>query len=136
MKIKTQTLIGPALRYAVALAEGHTPVIEPDAIGVLSIYLGTGRGTRLPGAYEPDTNESQGGPIIDREFIEVSPWNTEEDPARAPFPYKATDWRARTLRQVMYDGEGTVGPTRLVAAMRCRVQSVLGDEVDVPTELL
>ena len=53
-----------------------------------------------------------GGPIIQREMIAIY-----------------GDWNA-TL------GEGTYeGPTPLIAAMRCYVASVLGDEVEVPDGL-
>ena len=54
-----------------------------------------------------------GGPIIERELIAIH-----------------GDWKA-TL------GEGTYeGPTPLTAAMRCYVASKLGDDIDIPKELL
>ena len=61
---------------------------------------------------------AHGGPIIEREKIVISP-----DPQHG--------WRA------MPDMDLTEfhGPTPLIAAMRCYVASVLGDEVDVPEEL-
>jgi hypothetical protein len=37
--------------------------------------------------------------------------------------------------QALFDA-GTCGPTAIIAAMRCFVASKLGDEVDIPKELL
>ena len=34
------------------------------------------------------------------------------------------------------DDDGLIGPTPLIAAMRCYVASKLGDDVDIPEELL
>jgi hypothetical protein len=65
----------------------------------------------------PSTNWAQGGPIIERERIAT--WINGND-----------DWTAT-------DGiKTTTGETPLVAAMRCYVASKLGDEVEVPDELL
>ena len=61
---------------------------------------------------------AQGGPIIEREGISI---------------YRmTTDWSAA------YNPSGAAqdGPTPLIAAMRCYVASKLGNEVDVPKELL
>ena len=123
MKIKTSELIGPALDWAVALAEGHT-------IPRLRILRGK---VALPQEDDPmwcdyleySTDWAQGGPIIDREMLGVFPSESvsgkwccrprEKDYPKFPFMY---------------------GPTPLIAAMRCYVASKLGDEVDVPEELL
>ena len=70
--------------------------------------------------YSPSTDWSQGGPIIEREAIQIT-----------PDEYKGT-WTA-----YMTDGgepyEGT-GPTPLIAAMRCFVVSKLGNEIEVPED--
>ena len=59
-----------------------------------------------------------GGPIIERERIRLdTAWNEEDG-----------HWAARIDRV----GGWWVGPTPLVAAMRCYVVSKLGDEVNVP----
>jgi len=69
------------------------------------------------GGYTPSTDWGQGGPIIEREQIAI--YLGDED-----------EWTG-------LDGwkKGT-GPTPLIAAMRCYVASKLGDEVEVPDELL
>ena len=114
MKIKTCELTGAALDLAVAIAVGRTDVrVDEDG--------------ELVGQHEFDyyTDWAQGGPIIEREKIDVDfchftgPWfaciggKTHDVPERA---------RA-------------YGPTMLIAAMRCFVASKLGDEVEVPEEL-
>jgi hypothetical protein len=59
-----------------------------------------------------------GGPIIEREKIQILPRNA--------------DWVA-----VRYGpGKAITGPTPLVAAMRCFIASKLGDEVEVHPSLL
>jgi hypothetical protein len=73
-------------------------------------------------AFEPDgcdsysTDWQLGGPIIERGRIELE--------------HDGFQWWARIRAD-----EDFSGPTPLVAAMRCYVASVLGDEVDVPEEL-
>ena len=65
---------------------------------------------------------AQGGPIIERERIDLN-----YDPGEKM-------WTAHWFGEAEY----TVywGLTPLIAAMRCFVASKLGDEVDVPDELL
>ena len=63
------------------------------------------------------TNWSQGGPIVERECISME----------HSVKY---DWIASQK------GPCSIGPTPLIAAMRCYVASKLGDEVDVPDELI
>ena len=63
------------------------------------------------------TNWAQGGPIIAREKISIE-WTGE-------------DWMA-----YIFHDEECFGPTPLIASMRCYVASKLGDEVEVPDELL
>jgi hypothetical protein len=60
---------------------------------------------------------ANGGPIIEREKISVLA------PVRGL-------WRSRKNGRTQY------GPTPLIAAMRCYVASKLGDEVEIPQELL
>jgi len=66
---------------------------------------------------EYSTNWSQGGPIIERERIAI--WINGND-----------DWTAT-------DGiKTTTGETALIAAMRWYVASKMGDEIEVPDELM
>ncbi len=62
------------------------------------------------------TSWNKGGPIIEREgFLLRTTGNT---------------WMAYSYEKFQY------GPTPLIAVMRCYVASKLGDEVDIPEELL
>lgn len=73
--------------------------------------------------YRPSTNWAQAGPIIEREGISVT---TEQALGNS-----AKGWRATFSYHVDAHGE-----TPLIAAMRCYVASKLGDEVDLPKELI
>lgn len=116
MKIKTQDLTGPALDWAVALAAGYKPRVYSTQS--IRAELPTG-GVIAP--FMPGFRWSQGGPIIEREGIslEWSGWGGDEQ------------W----LAYIKHDDEFK-GPTPLIAAMRCYVASKLGDEVDIPEELV
>jgi hypothetical protein len=113
MKIKTNQLTGDALDWAVAkCADLPFPFAYDDY------------GREYP--VSPSTLWAQGGPIIERERIELKCWDGT--------------WVAEVLHEDRkYGGvmrsEGQ-GPTILLAAMRCYAASILGDEVDVPDELL
>lgn len=108
MKIKTNKLIGAALDWAVAKC-------EPGALCNWPNY------TRLPGY---STDWSQGGPIIERELIGTGP------------RLEGSIWPEPWLAASPEDDAMFWGPTPLIAAMRCYVTSKLGDEVEVPEELL
>lgn len=107
MKIKTSELTGAALDWAVARAEGKRPS--------MFIFQRTGA---LAGEHHYSTDWAQGGPIIERERIAID--------------YDHDVWNAAKDGLSWYIG----GPTPLIAAMRCYVASKLGDEVEVPEELL
>lgn len=119
MKIKTSELIAPALDWAVAkcaYTDGRAIQTHPHYISVEN-YKSAGGFFR----FEPSTNWSQGGQIIERERIciyyeeRLAPVNT---------------WRG--YLNFIHD---SVGPTPLIAAMRCVVAVHLGDEVEIPEEL-
>jgi hypothetical protein len=79
----------------------------------------SGATTPLP-SYSTDW--SQGGPIIEREKISL-------------LAFGLVDWKAT----FDYGGSSTsdqYGPTPLIAALRCYVTSKLGDNVEIPEELL
>lgn len=107
MKIKTTELTGAALDWAVAKCEGAS-------VDVLDNF--TWR-TSDEDAYSTDW--SQSGPIIEREGINIQPVVRPEG------------WIANDYGKAQAEG-----PTPLIAAMRCYASSKLGDEVDVPEELL
>jgi hypothetical protein len=67
--------------------------------------------------FSPSTDWAQGGPIIEREKMTLE-WTGE-------------DWMAYIRHDEEY-----FGPTPLIAAMRCFVASKLGEEVELPNELV
>lgn len=113
MKTKTNELTGAALDWAVAKCEGVPYTYQHTASG----EYGRDSVTQRKRCYS--THWALGGPIIEREGIS---WHCGNK----------TSWHAY--------GYGSdinfSGPTPLIAAMRCYVASKLGDEVDVPQELL
>ena len=82
------------------------------------------------GEYKPvpvpnySTNWAQGGPIIEREGVSL----IRQTPDRWVSEYSNGCDR--------FDHARSHGPTPLSAAMRCYVASKLGDDIDVPKELL
>lgn len=74
--------------------------------------------------YTPSTNWAQGGPIIEREKIDL-----RFDDEWIAFKY-GTDYELEGMPD-----EYPFGPTPLIAAMRCYVASKLGYTVDVPKEI-
>lgn len=118
LKIKTTKLTGAALDWAVSTIVENSRPFPIWIDGKPQSYA----------AYSIDW--AQGGPIIDREGIEVL-CNTSALQAAA---YKDADpyWFA-CLKFKRADHWH--GPTPLIAAMRCYVASKLGDTVEIPKEL-
>lgn len=73
-------------------------------------------------AYTPSTNWAQGGPIIEREIAKIE-------------RFSDALWEATAFTKNAQDFVQS-GPTPLIAAMRCYVASVLGNEVEIPQELV
>jgi hypothetical protein len=111
--MKTAELIGAALDWAVASIEltGHD-----DYTNVLMVTVGDDNDWK----YNPSTNWAQGGPIIECEGMQL---------------WKGGEWCA-SLDQSFNPPDFQTGTTPLIAAMRCYVASKLGDDVEVPEELL
>lgn len=110
MKLKTADLTGPALDWEVAKCEG--------------MEMRAWRTYKRLNRVNFSTDWAHGGPIIERERIGLDFY---EDGSHE----NGGAWGAATH-------EGTVhalGPTPLVAAMRCYVAAKLGDEVQIPEEL-
>jgi len=122
MKIKTSELTGKPLDYAIAVCEGGTGFIYDGITMCFEIndktrVLATGWTVSMN--YGPSIDWTTGGPIFEREKIELVP--------------NGDGWDAFADRDEHIPHEG---PTPLIAAMRCYVASKLGDEVDVPEELV
>jgi hypothetical protein len=110
--MKTSELQGAALDWAVAKCEGYFD------IDMASVHEGVTDVFYFP-RWQPSTDWAQGGPIIEREKINLG-WVLCDG---------QEFWTA-----TMYLAESE-GPTPLVAAMRCYVASKMGDEVELPEEL-
>lgn len=131
MGTKTSELIGPALDWAVAKCEGWA----------VNIVRGVSTGRPVvnliyPKAREcaPSTDWSQGGPLIEREGIELLCNLTATQAARFSGGANA-DWQAFHRSDRRTEAR-QFAKTPLIAAMRCYVASKLGDEVEIPEELL
>ena len=112
---------GPALDWLVAKASndlhpvGNVRVLDEK---VFSIEAGDYERSDRWQQYNPSTDWSQGGPIIERENI-------------ALYPHGDGTYEA----EVFLNPKRGAGPTPLIAAMRCFVTSKLGESVAVPEEL-
>jgi hypothetical protein len=130
MRAKTSELTGPALDWAVAKAENRL------SHGIGLIYL-IRNGVWLDHCnHQYSTNWSQGGPIITQHLAGFFKYNkldpSEPDKFGAHVIVQRSDWRGDRINIALC----LDGPTPLIAAMRCYVASKLGDEVEVPKELL
>lgn len=121
--MKTNELTGAALDWAVAKC-------EDEEVTMVKGQLET-RWTE--NGWKPSTDWAQGGPIIEREGLGVSQYNNIPD--RPENRWQCVKYYGG-MRLGNYRPLCEHGPTPLIAAMRCYVASKLGDEVDVPTELI
>ena len=115
--MKTSELTGAALDWAVQIAEGY---VQPDPIDFAR------------NCFKPSTDWAQGGPIIEREGITLGRTEQKSYVGQPP-------WVSYLLEHLFmdeYEHEYQHGDTPLIAAMRCYVASKLGDDVDVPEELI
>ena len=81
--------------------------------------------------YDPSTDWAHGGPIIDRKGISIV--RDEGD----DYWQAVTDANSGSMFGPGLCGNNFQhGPTPLIAAMRCHVTSELGDEVEIPDELV
>jgi hypothetical protein len=120
VKLKTSELQGAALDWAVALIE-YPEWKEQGFLAVFPHDLSFDDGT----TYAPTTDWAQGGPIIEREGLEVVRGNALYFPkGNENGEFYEPLWIAGKMH----------GQTPLIAAMRCYVASKLGDEVEVPDE--
>ena len=107
MKTKTADLQGQALDWAVAKCEGPRANAYGDDVDEFIQY---------------SRDWSEGGPIIEREKSQITP----------------DEYHSMWCAFMTLEGTGFEywGPTPLIAAMRCYVASRMGDEIDVPEELI
>ena len=126
MKIKISELTGAALDWLVAKCEGMVaqgvfgePELKQDGLHLHYCDV------LLSHPYNPSTDWAQGGTLIQREGIGIRQYGD----------FLESRWQADKWAFKFVDPMAT-GPTPLIAAMRCYVSSKLGDEVDIPEEML
>ncbi len=115
MLVKTSELSGAQLDYAVAKCEGMTDYEFP----LVWLYYKDSEGDG-DNQWHYSSNWSHGGPIIERERI---------------CPDYLLDGRWLAISRLDHSKQG-LGPTLLIAAMRCYVASQMGDTIEIPDELL
>ena len=123
MLVKVSTLSDIALDWAVAHSAGYTDWDSRTETFLGPVY---GSATRIrisPPEYSTDW--SLGGEIIEREGIAIRKYGDLPENI-----WQADKWQFRFAEPQTY------GPTPLIAAMRCYVTSKMGEEVEIPDELL
>ena len=166
MKIKTAKLNGIALRYAVAVCEGYNvgvitaeeqwvrfiedaPPEEMEKYAKEHAEIKAGfkdvlckihedgyKSAHDARAWNYDIDWAVVGPIIEREGINLFKHNKLS--GSQPDTWCAHKVVPRPNLEGSFNSCALAldGPTPLIAAMRCLVAATLGDEVDVPDELV
>ncbi|NDC39404.1 MAG: DUF2591 domain-containing protein [Proteobacteria bacterium] len=121
--MKTSELTGAALDWAVAQAQGlDYEIVDGTVVTGAKRYEANSAddyyGCEFDEVFAPSTDWAQGGPIIEREGIDLK---------------RITDalWDAHMRNVNFYEA----GSTPLIAAMRCFVALKLGDEIEIPEGL-
>ena len=126
MKIKTSELEGLALDWAVAKAVGHEDVrvnVDWDIVYLVQKYENAPDAALIQD-WEPSTTWGQCGPLIEHHRVMIEPLTRIDHPEGG--------WHAGFKDRI-----GVLhGPTPLIAACRAIVAAKLGDEVEVPEELV
>lgn len=127
--VKVGELLGKGLDYAVAMCEGATTFQYDGAACYWVTINGDDRALSSKWSqkqnFDPSTNWSIAGPIIDKSGIEI---NSRLKRACIPEYFPVSGFG--------FDEFVYLGETVLIAAMRCYVASKLGEEVEIPDELL
>jgi hypothetical protein len=110
--MKTSELTGAALDWAVAKCEGTENTWGRSRLKPYELYKG----------HSYSTDWAKGGPIIEREHISVE-------------ATRVGGLGDRWMADIQTDCT-QFADKPLIAAMRCYVASKLGDEIEVPKELL
>lgn len=120
--VKTADLIGPALDLAVATAVGF----QAFELGG-KCYQGCGdnwsRAALAP--WSPSSDWSHCGPLIEKYATKIEHWPTETTPNKS-------NARIAIAGSAYWES----GPSPLAAVCRAIVRAKLGDEVQVPAELV
>ncbi|MDE9571291.1 phage protein NinX family protein [Xenorhabdus bovienii] len=122
MKIKTSELTGRALDWAVCLAIGGTANEDNTEVQAPNngyYLLSNGKGN-----FTPSTDWSQCGELIEKHRVELDFNSVSEE-------WSAYIFNFEELESVIEDGD-----TPQIAICRAVVATQLGDEVDIPDELV
>jgi hypothetical protein len=136
--VKTADLIGPALDWAVAKAEGlqanwdsrQGVFVVTDSFGSLFGWINP-KGPDYLEDYAPSSYWNSCGPLIDKHDIGLT---TGDAPTEMGLAGNVVT--AMMVRSSDFMAFAQHGPTRLVAACRAIVAAKLADEVQVPAELV
>jgi hypothetical protein len=121
-KMMTEGLSGAALDWAVAKCEALMDGTNDEIRGLMRVY-------------RPSIDWSDGGPIIERECINIGARKQPSDPSRSR-------WGAYIYRFSTHMGNDDSsitnlhGQTPLIAAMRCYVFTHFGPEILIPEEYI
>ena len=126
--IPTLTFTGPFGQGVCGIGMFYLDRAEAEKAAIL---------TMAGGAYDedftPSSAWSQGGPIIDKEGIDLY-CSLPTNPTHERAEWRGS-WRAAYCR-MGYGSEKIFGGTALIAAMRCYVQFMRGETVSVPENLV
>ena len=118
--MKVSELSGAALDWAVAEAGGVPIYRSGKTLSRMDVDEGV--------YWQPSIDWWQGGPIIEREklLLTYAP-DGGDDPDQ---PWVCDDYAGEVCSGMYW------GSTPLIAAMRCYVASKLGDDIEIPKELV
>jgi hypothetical protein len=150
--IKVSNATGPALDWLVAKCEGYFSVHDDPAYwesppGTKHFLAMRGPMHHPVGWTQASTDWAHAGPIIEREGITTaycsgdlgeprSYWVATAEQQGWDYGYGPYHEQQEDKSAQFYKSEVVVGPTPLIAAMRCFCISKLGDTADVPDALL
>lgn len=130
IKVKVSEASDIVLDYMVALALGHNIVWDGIAywisdLNTSKLIWSKWKSTGRPCGWSPSSYWEYGGPVIDQ-MAKGDLFFMENDGDSYHVAYSVGK----------HDNTHGQGPTPLIASMRCYVTSTLGDEVEVPDELV
>ena len=139
--VQTSELIGSGLNWAVAQCQTEAVEIRKNDVFYSDSQFGES------GLYCPSENWAHGGPIIEKEKIQLRQIDTDDKLHRlygkslAKYGKfrptdKGVDWVKPGKSYAKLETGYYQGKTPLVAAMRCYVASKFGDTINVPKELI